>query len=66
MSIESPGDLEGMREVGRITRTILDALEQHVRAGVTTADLDRIAAAFWRSVARARRRPWCTDSRATR
>jgi methionyl aminopeptidase len=45
MSIESPGDLEGMREVGRITRTILDALEQHVRAGVSTGDLDRIAAA---------------------
>ena len=46
MSIESPGDLEAMREVGRITRTILDALEKHVRAGVTTADLDRIAAAI--------------------
>jgi methionyl aminopeptidase len=46
MSIESPGDLEAMRAVGRITRTILDALEKHVRAGVTTADLDRIAAAI--------------------
>ncbi len=46
MSIESPGDLEAMREVGRITRTILDALEQHVRAGVSTADLDKVAAAI--------------------
>lgn len=46
MSIESPGDLEAMREVGRITRTILDALERHVRAGVSTADLDEIAAAI--------------------
>lgn len=46
MSIESPGDLEAMREVGRITRAILDALERHVRAGVSTADLDEIAAAI--------------------
>ena len=45
MSIESAGDLEALREAGRITRLILDALEKHVRAGVSTADLDRIAAA---------------------
>jgi methionyl aminopeptidase len=45
MSIESAGDLEGLREAGRITRLILDALEKHVRSGVSTADLDRIAAA---------------------
>jgi methionyl aminopeptidase len=45
MSIESAGDLEGLREAGRITRLILDALEKHVRTGVSTADLDRIAAA---------------------
>jgi methionyl aminopeptidase len=44
MSIESAGDLDGLREVGRITRLILDALEKHVRAGVTTGDLDRVAA----------------------
>jgi methionyl aminopeptidase len=44
MSIDSAGDLEGLREVGRITRLILDALEKHVRVGVSTADLDRIAA----------------------
>lgn len=46
MSIGSPADLDGLREVGRVTRETLDALEQHVRAGVTTADLDAIAAAF--------------------
>jgi methionyl aminopeptidase len=44
MSIESPDDWIGMREVGRITRLTLDALERHVRAGVTTAELDAIAA----------------------
>src|SRR6266850_5498142 len=44
MSIESPADLAGLREVGRITRWTLDALEQHVRAGVSTGDLDAVAA----------------------
>jgi len=47
MSIESPTDLEGMRLVGRITRQTLDALEKHVRVGVSTADLDAIAAAVF-------------------
>jgi methionyl aminopeptidase len=45
MSIESAGDLEGLREAGRVTRAILDALAKHVRVGVSTADLDMIAAA---------------------
>jgi len=44
MSIGSPRDWRGLREVGRVTRQTLDALEQHVRAGVTTAELDGIAA----------------------
>jgi methionyl aminopeptidase len=44
MSIESAADLDGLRDVGRITRQTLDVLERHVRAGVTTADLDRVAA----------------------
>jgi methionyl aminopeptidase len=44
VSIESPEDWAGLREVGRVTRLTLDALEAHVRPGVTTADLDRIAA----------------------
>jgi methionyl aminopeptidase len=46
MSIESDHDLEGMREAGRITSETLDALQAHVAAGVTTADLDEIAAAL--------------------
>ena len=47
MSIESAVDWKGMREVGRITRLTLDALEKHVRAGVTTAQLDDVAAAVF-------------------
>jgi methionyl aminopeptidase len=44
MSIESNDDLEGVREAGRVTTAILDALVGHLRAGVTTGDLDAIAA----------------------
>jgi methionyl aminopeptidase len=45
MSIESALDLEGMREAGRVTTETLDALQQHVAEGVTTGELDEIAAA---------------------
>jgi methionyl aminopeptidase len=44
MSIESNDDLEGVREAGRVTTAILDALVEHLREGVTTGDLDAIAA----------------------
>jgi methionyl aminopeptidase len=47
VSIESSADLDGMRLAGRITRETLDALEKRVRVGVTTADLDAIAAALF-------------------
>lgn len=45
MSIESSADWRGLRECGRVTRLILDALESNVRAGVSTGELDEIAAA---------------------
>jgi methionyl aminopeptidase len=45
MSIESAEDWVGLREAGRVTRLTLDALERHVRIGVTTAELDAVAAA---------------------
>src|SRR4051794_7110805 len=48
MSIESSADLKGMRRAGRVTRLSLDALERHVRAGVTTAQLDAVAAAIFK------------------
>ena len=44
MSIESAADLEGLREVGWITRLTLDALERHVKVGISTAELDEVAA----------------------
>ncbi len=47
MSIESPADWKGMREAGRVTRLTLDALEAHVRPGVTTGELDAVAAAVF-------------------
>jgi methionyl aminopeptidase len=43
MSIESAGDLEGVREAGRVTTDTLDALVRHARAGVTTGELDAVA-----------------------
>ena len=45
MSIESTNDLDGMREAGRITTATLDALQQHVHEGVSTAELDEVARA---------------------
>lgn len=47
MSIESPEDWAGLREAGRITRLTLDALEASVRPGVTTGELDALAAAVF-------------------
>jgi len=44
MSIETKADWTGLREVGRVVRLTLDALAAAVRPGVTTAELDRIAA----------------------
>ena len=44
MSIDSIADWDGLREAGRVTRLTLDALEGRVRPGVTTAELDRVAA----------------------
>ena len=44
MSIESNDDLEGVREAGRVTTAILDALVERLREGVTTGELDEIAA----------------------
>ena len=47
MSIDSKADWEGLAEVGRITRLTLDTLEAHVRPGVTTSELDDVAAAVF-------------------
>jgi methionyl aminopeptidase len=44
MSIGSDTDWRGMRRAGRIVQETLETLERHVRPGVTTAELDRLAA----------------------
>ena len=44
MSIGSEADWAGLREAGRITRLTLNALEASVRPGITTGELDRVAA----------------------
>ena len=43
MSITSERDWKGLREVGRIVRLTLDALERHAAPGITTGELDLIA-----------------------
>jgi methionyl aminopeptidase len=47
MSIETVNDLNGMKRAGHVTRLTLDALESKVRVGVTTAELDAVAAAVF-------------------
>jgi methionyl aminopeptidase len=44
MSIESADDWKGLRRAGRIVQLTLDALDANVRPGVTTAELDAVAA----------------------
>ena len=47
MSITSDADWDGLREIGRIVRATLDAVESATRPGVTTVELDRVAAAVF-------------------
>jgi methionyl aminopeptidase len=47
MSIGSADDLEGLRRAAHVTRLTLDALERRVRAGVSTAQLDAVAATIF-------------------
>lgn len=42
--LKSPAELQVMREAGRINALALDAVRQAIRPGVTTAELDEIAA----------------------
>ena len=41
--IKSASDIEGMRLAGRLASEVLDLLQAHVKPGVTTAQLDKIA-----------------------
>jgi methionyl aminopeptidase len=44
MSIESQADWTGLRAAAHVARLTLDALEAELAAGMTTAELDRVAA----------------------
>src|SRR4051812_39322096 len=48
MSITSDLDWRGLERAGRIARLTLDALEAQVRSGVTTGELDAVAAATFK------------------
>src|SRR5262245_50153371 len=45
MSIESPTDLAGMKRVGRVVADVLETMRRSIRPGLTTGELDAIAAA---------------------
>ena len=49
ITLKSPRQIELLREAGRLVRETFDLLRQHIRPGVTTAELDSIAEAFIRS-----------------
>jgi methionyl aminopeptidase len=49
MSIESTADWDGLRAVSRVASRTLDLLERHVQPGVTTGELDALAAQFLRA-----------------
>ena len=43
ISLKTGAEIDGMRVAGRLASEVLDLLAPHVRAGVTTLELDRIA-----------------------
>jgi methionyl aminopeptidase len=48
MSISSKADWKGLERVARVVRLTLDALEARVAPGITTGELDAVAAAIFR------------------
>src|SRR6476661_7585566 len=43
ISVKSPKDIEKMRVAGRLAAEVLELMREHVKPGVTTEELDRIA-----------------------
>lgn len=43
ITIKSAADIEGMRVAGRLASEVLDLLTPHIKPGVTTLELDRLA-----------------------
>ena len=48
MSIQSEADWKGLRGAARVARLTLDALGQLVRPGITTGELDEVAARIFK------------------
>jgi methionyl aminopeptidase len=48
MSINEPGELAGMRAAGDVVRFMLEAMKEHVRPGISTAELDEVGASVMR------------------
>jgi methionyl aminopeptidase len=48
MSIESAADLAGMQQVGRVVALTIAEMKATARVGMTTAELDAIAAAAFK------------------
>ena len=46
--LHDAGDFEGLRRAGRLAAATLDFIAGHVRAGVSTGELDRLCEAFMR------------------
>jgi methionyl aminopeptidase len=46
IKVHGPGGFEGMRKAGRLAGACLDMLTEHVKPGVVTDDLDRLAREF--------------------
>ena len=44
ITLKTPAQMAKMRESGRVVAAMLDACRAAVRPGVTTAELDRVAA----------------------
>jgi methionyl aminopeptidase len=43
ISIRTEAEIEGMRTAGRLASEVLDMLEPHIRPGITTLEIDRLA-----------------------
>ena len=43
ITIKTPEEIEKMREAGRLAAEVLDVMAEHVRPGISTEELDRIA-----------------------
>src|SRR6202012_5372575 len=43
VTLKTPEDIQAMREAGKLAAEVLAMLKEHVKPGVTTEDLDRLA-----------------------